>query len=309
MKKNLIILPVLLGLNGAAYALESGASFLKIDSDARAVSMGSAYTSLASGVSAMSYNLAGLSRTNKVEVGFSHTNWLMDSRHDFIGVAIPVKSAAGLPDGGKNGGWVAGLGITRLSNSSTEVRNADRSAGGSFASYDQAVSVGLGRAIGKNRLGFGVKYLESYIAGEKARGAAVDFGFSRTFNARLPMSIGLSVQNLGDGMKYLSQRDPLPLSLAAGFSFSVVPGINLALDAKRMVYDKQTNISFGTEYAVLSGLALRSGYLANTNITGLKNKGFSAGVGLNFWNANLDYAVTPYGELGNTQKITLKKSF
>jgi len=308
MKSGLIILPLLVGLNCSTYAIESGASFLKIDSDARAVSMGSAYTALATGVSAMSYNLSGLSRISKVELGFSHANWIMDSKHDFIGIAIPLKSG-GVAGGSMNSRWVAGFGITRLSNSSTEIRNADRSTGGSFTTYDQAVSVGLSRAIGKTRLGLGIKYLESSMAGEKAHAAAVDLGFSRGLNTRLPITVGLSVQNLGSGMKYLTQTDPLPLSLAAGVSFSIVPGFSLALDAKRMVYDKQTNICFGTEYALISGFALRSGYLADTNVTGFKNKGFSAGVGFNFWKTNMDYAVTPYGELGNTQRITLKRSF
>ena len=309
MKKNLIILPALLVFNCAAHALESGACFLKIDSDARAVSMGSAYTALASGVSAISYNPAGLSLANTLELGFSHTNWLMDSKHDFIGIAMPIKSNPGMIRENTNSGWVAGLGVIRLSNSSTEVRNADRSVGGSFSSYDQSVSLGLARAIGKNHLGFGIKYLESYIAGEKARGAAVDFGFSRTLNTHLPLSVGLAVQNLGTGMKYLNQSDPLPLSVAAGLSLSIIPGINLSFDAKRQVYDKQTNISFGTEYTVLSGFALRSGYMANTNLNGFKSKGFSAGAGFALWNTQLDYAITPYGELGNTQKVTLKKRF
>jgi len=309
MKIYLMLLPILFGFNCAANALESGANFLKIGSDARAVSMGSAYTALASGVNAMSYNLAGLSQINRLEVGFSHANWLMDSKHDFIGMAMPIKSGSTMHGGNINSGWVAGLGFTRLSNSSTEIRNADRSTSGSFTAYDQAVSAGIARAVGKNHLGFGVKYLESYIAGKKARGMAVGLGFNRTLNTRLPMCIGLAVENIGPGMKYLSQRDPLPLSFAAGFSFSVIPGVNLALDAKRMVYDKQTNISFGTEYAVLSGVALRSGYLTSTNVGGLKNKGFSAGAGFKFWNTQLDYAVTPYGDLGDTQRITFKKQF
>lgn len=306
MKKNLIILPVLLGFSCAAYGLESGASFLKIDSDARAVSMGSAYTALASGVSAIAYNPAGLLAAKSVEIGFSHTTWLMDSRHDFIGVALPFKSVSGSKT---QNSWVAGLGVTRLSNSSVEIRNADRSVGGSYSSYDQAVSVAFARAIGKSRLGLGIKYLESYIAGEKARAAAMDFGFSRTLNTWMPISIGLSVQNLGTAMKYISQKDQLPLSVAAGFSFSIISGFNLAFDVKRQVYDKQTKISFGTEYAVLSGFALRSGYLANTNLTGSKSKGFSVGAGVTLWNTQLDYAIIPYGELGNTQKITLKKQF
>jgi len=306
MRKQIIILPVLLGIVSVSSALDSGGSFLKIDSAARAASMGAAYTALASGVEAIAYNPAGLTRTEGAEVAFSHTNWIMDSRHDYIGVAFPLKASG---SGHPMHNWVAGLGIVRLTNSSIEVRNVDRSNSGSFTSYDQAVSIGLGRVVAGNRLGLGFKYLESYIAGERARGLAIDLGFSRALRTRLPMTVGLAVQNLGRGMKFMEQRDHLPLSFAAGLSVSVIPGVNLAFDAKRLVYDKQTTISFGTEYAILSGLALRSGYLANASNGNTKNNGFSAGLGINLWDASMDYAVTPYGELGNTQKVTLKKRF
>ncbi|MBI4801834.1 MAG: PorV/PorQ family protein [Elusimicrobia bacterium] len=296
--KNILILSLLISFTSAANALGSGAQFLKIDTDARAVSMGAAYTALSSGVDSLAYNPAGLSTVKGVELGFSHTNWLMDSMHDFIGVALSVK---GKP-------LAIGLGLTRLSNGSMDARNADRSAGGSFNSYDQAVTVGLADIIGKIRLGLNVKYIESAIAGTKARAGAVDIGFNRTMN-NLPVGIGLSVQNLGTKMKYISQKDPLPLTVAAGLMFSVIPGVNLALDVKRQVYDKQTGVSFGTEYALLSGVALRAGYLTSNRAASMNNTGFSAGAGLNFWNTQLDYAVTPYGDLGNTQKITLKKKF
>ena len=140
---------------------------------------------------------------------------------------------------------------------------------------------------------------------------AADFGFSRRMN-RLPIMLGLSVQNVGTPMKYISQKDPLPLTLAGGIAVPIMPGFNLAADVKRFVYDKQNKVSFGMEYAVLSGFALRSGYMLNSSVkrepAGLKN-GFSAGAGINFWNTMLDYSVTPYGELGDTQKISLKKRF
>jgi len=298
-KACVFLLPVLLCINCAAVsALESGARFLRIDTDARAVSMGAAYTAMASGVESLAYNPAGLSAVKGVELGFSHTNWLMDSMHDFIGVAVPVK---GKP-------LAIGFGLTRLSNGSMDARSADRSAGGSFSSYDQAVTVGMAGMLGKYRLGLNVKYVESAIAGDKARAGAVDIGFNRSLN-NIPAGIGMSVQNLGTKMKYISQEDPLPLTVAAGLMFSVIPGVNLALDVKRLVYDKQTGVSFGTEYALLSGVALRAGYLAGDRAVNINNTGFSAGAGLNFWGTQLDYAVNPYGALGNTQKITLKKKF
>ena len=80
--KNILLFLLLINFTNPAAALESGAQFLKIDTDARAVSMGAAYTALASGVESLAYNPAGLSAVKGVELGFSHTNWLMDSRHD-----------------------------------------------------------------------------------------------------------------------------------------------------------------------------------------------------------------------------------
>jgi len=300
---------IMVCLAPSAYALESGANFLKIDASARAVSMGAAYTALAEGVDSIAYNPAGLASARGVELGFSHTNWLMESRHDFISVAVPMGSKESNEKREEHRGITLGFGLTRLSNSDIEVRNADRSLGGSFKSYDQSVLLGMAGMMGKYRLGIGAKYIESVIAGEKARAVAADFGFSRRMN-RLPISLGISVQNVGTPMKYISQKDPLPLTLAGGIAVPIVPGLNLAADVKRFVYDKQNKVSFGMEYAVLSGFALRSGYMLNSAVkheaSGIKN-GFSAGAGINFWNTMLDYSVTPYGELGDTQKLSLKK--
>ncbi len=298
MKSTLLIFTVMAGFSLPAQALDSGATFLKIDTDARAVSMGSAYTALASGVGSIGYNPAGLSAASGVELGFSHANWIMDSMHDFAGVAVPMKTP----------GLVLGMGITRFSNGSMESRGEDRSAGANFSSYDQAVSLISARRVGGSRLGLAVKYIESEIAGERANAVAVDLGLSRALRG-LPLTVGFSVQNLGTSMKYIDQKDPLPLSLSAGVMFSVVPGINLAMDLRRRVYDRQNSVSIGTEYGVLKGFALRTGYLMNNGLAGTRNKGLSAGAGLNIGGMGVDYAFTPFGELGNAQRITLKTEF
>jgi hypothetical protein len=307
MKLNSLLF-LLIFAPGSGYGLESGAAFLKINTDARAVSMGSAYTALAEGAGAIAYNPAGLASLKSVEAGFSHTEWLMDSRHDFVGIAVPV-NRKGLRGKGFEG-LVLGVGLVRLSNAAIEVRNADRSLGGSFTSYDQSVSVGMAKMMGRFRAGLGVKYIESVIAGDKARAAAVDFGLTRSLGGLF--SAGLSVQNLGTPMRYISQKDPLPLTIAAGLAVGIAPGFNVALDLKRLVYDQQGSISIGSEYTVLSTLALRTGYMMNDAAkSGSENgkSGFAAGAGINFWKVQLDYSVLPYGDLGNTQKITIKKQF
>lgn len=291
-------------------AAETGAQFLRIDTDARLSGMASAGASAVYGISAINYNPAGLSAITGPEAAFSHSKWLMDASHDFIGFGMPVKCKAGnVNSKGENGSGVAvGVGITRLANSSFDGRADDRSASGGYSAYDQAISLGF--AV-KN-MGAAVKYIQSSIAGVKAGAFAVDFGAKRRL-ARLPVTVGFGVQNLGRGMKYLSQRDQLPLSVNAGFTFTALPGVALAFDVKRLVYDRQTVLSAGTEYAMLTtgniGFALRGGYgLAGLAANNGKS-GLSVGAGLMALGAELDYAVSPETGLGGIQRITLKKKF
>jgi len=219
----------------------------------------------------------------------------MDSTHDFIGFGMPVKKMS------------LALGVTRLSNGKMEGRADDGSAAGGYSAYDQAVSLGFGF----KSVGGVVKYIQSSIAGVKAQAFAVDLGAKRKLS-RMPVSLGIGVQNLGTGIKYLSQRDNLPLSVNAGLTLAVLPGMGLSFDVKRLVYDKQTVFSAGTEYAMMlggAGFALRGGY----GLTGLSQDnekgGLSVGAGVMALGAQLDYAVSPETGLGSVQRITLKKKF
>ena len=127
--------------------------------------------------------------------------------------------------------------------------------------------------MGRSRVGLAAKYIEGSIAGEKARAVAVDVGATRGLG-NLPVSLGLSVQNLGTPMKYINQKDPLPLTFATGLLFSVAPGFSMALDVKRLVYDKQTDVSVGTEYSFIPGFALRTGYMMNNTALDTKKQRF-----------------------------------
>jgi hypothetical protein len=285
-------------------ALESGAEFLRIDTDARAGAMASAGAASATGISAMAYNPAGIAAMGKGEGTISHSTWYLGSAHDFVGAGLKLPGASG---------WRAGLSFNRLSSGDIESRNADRSRGGGYTAYDQAVSLGLARQYGAYSVGGAVKYIESSIAGVKGSGYAVDLGLKRGLRG-IPASVGLSVQNLGPGIKYLEQRDQLPLSVSAGIMFMPIAGVMLNFDAKRYVYDKYTAYSLGTEYALfggpdsLSGLALRGGLTGGSNVQSAAGA-FTAGAGIRLLNADLDYAMSPEGKLGSVQRITLKKKF
>jgi len=284
-------------------ALESGAEFLRIDTDARSGAMSSAGVASAMGISAISYNPAGLASIKHGEAALSHSAWFLGSAHDFAGAGFTLPGSAG---------WKMGLSFARLSSGEMEGRTASRSRTGGYSAYDQAATLGIAKQHGLYNFGGAVKYIESYIAGDKGTGYDVDMGLQRGLQG-LPISVGVAVQNLGPGIKYLSQRDQLPLSVSAGIMYMPVAGFMLNFDARRYVYDKYTAYSVGTEYALFGGPGTMSGLSLRGGVNGGAGQSaagaFSAGAGIRLMNADLDYAMSPEGSLGSAQRITLKKRF
>jgi hypothetical protein len=293
----------LLPVTEVSQALESGAEFLRIDTDARAGAMSSAGAASAMGISAINYNPAGLVSMKRGELALSHSAWYLGSTHDFVGAGFALPGAQG---------WKMGLSFTRLSSGEIDGRSASRGRAGGYSAYDQAAGLALARQYGTYSFGGTVKYIESSIAGIKGSGYAADLGLKRGLKG-IPVSVGLSVQNLGPGITYISQREKLPLSVSAGLAFMPVPGFMLNFDAKRYVYDKYTTFSLGTEYALFGGPGSMYGLSLRGGLNGAGEQSaagaFSAGAGIRVMSAELDYAMSPEGALGGTQRITLKKKF
>lgn len=293
MKKSILFIAMLFPAC-EGYAASSGAQFLNIDVSARAVGMGSAYTAAADGAGSIGYNPAGLLGGTGVEAALSHTRWLMESSHDFAAVAFPLK------------GLRAGVGYSRFAAGEMTARDASGAIAGSFSNTDQSVSLNLAGRVKGLGLGAGVKYITSSLGGENAATFAADLGVSAGFGR---VTLGLAARNIGPGLKYLDQADPLPLAVSVGALAYIVPGFGLSADITRLVHDDRMVLSIGSEYALIPALSVRAGYLAGRTTAADDNRGFSAGAGVNLAGASLDYALTPYGELGSAQKITLRKKF
>ncbi|MFH1618359.1 MAG: PorV/PorQ family protein [bacterium] len=280
-----------------AAALRAGADLLNMGVGARPAAMGSAYTAAASGVESIFWNPAGLSAMTRREFGAMHSQWLLDSSLDSIGVGLPLSAGA------------LGLGIVRLSHGGITARAEDRSEAGTFEASDQVLSAAYGTAFGMFALGAGIKFLRSSIGADSASTMAVDLGINRRL-WNLPLSAGLAVQNMGPGLRYISQTDPLPLSVSAGLAAEALPGLLMVLDVKRLVNDRQTSLSFGTEYRVMPALAVRGGYSPIS--TGMQNPagpGLGAGFGLTVMGTRFDYAMTPFGDLGNVHRLSMNCRF
>ncbi|MFA6029571.1 MAG: PorV/PorQ family protein [Elusimicrobiota bacterium] len=306
MKLYKLLLSTLLLAAPTSAALNSGAAFLKIGTGARPEAMGGAYTALADDVNALYYNPGGLSNLGKQEVGFTHTQWLMDTTFDFFGFAQPFKAGT------------LGLSAARLGSGGFEGRDENRRVTSAFSASDTALTLGFGRmfkgftAHGDTGFGMNVKYLESAIGSDKASTFAADFGAVHKLDA-LPMSLGVSVLNVGQGMKFLDQRDPLPLSVSVGAAYRVAGALNIALDVRQEPNDGGTSVGVGTEYALIQGFALRAGYASQAARTAIGGGsplgGIGGGFGLKIRNYRADYTFTPFGELGNVQRISVGARF
>jgi long-subunit fatty acid transport protein len=310
MKKSLRVvfyLILCLNLTKNTANAATGASFLDIGTSARAISLGGAYVSAANDITAINYNPAGLAHLKSNEIMGQHTQWIGGISHDFMAVAMPTHIGT------------VGLSIIYLSQGRIEGRDENRNKTASFRAFDVAAKFSYSRPVNDElKFGGNFKIIEQSIADETATGAGIDFGLlyspSSIFSA-LPdgLTFGMSIQNLGSRMKFISESYNLPLTATVGVGYNLLNAATIALDVKRKINDKKTEISFGTEYTPITPLAVRVGYLKSVNgesaISISKIKGMSGGVGIKVLKFSTDYAFTPYGDLGNAHRISFSTKF
>ncbi|OGR44565.1 MAG: hypothetical protein A2X35_00445 [Elusimicrobia bacterium GWA2_61_42] len=273
-------------------ALESGADFLNIGVSARASALGSAYTALAAGSNAIYYNPGGLGLAKR-EVSLMHSAWALDGSYDFAAAAFPVA------------GFTGAVSFTRLDHGGLDGRGPGRESSGGFSAADKAVGFGLARTAGGFSLGVGAKYLSSSIAGYEASSMAFDVGAVQKLN-NAPVTLGLSVRNMGRGLKFIDKRESLPLTVSAGAAVAVLSSISLAAEVSRLMYDRRTSFAVGTEYGLTGNLALRGGYAAGSD--GAPGA-MTGGVGFSAGSMKIDYSFSPFGEMDTTKKFSLSMSF
>ncbi|MBI5242065.1 MAG: hypothetical protein HY922_00110 [Elusimicrobia bacterium] len=142
---------------------------------------------------------------------------------------------------------------------------------------------------------------------------AADFGARHQLKGK-PLALGFSMLNVCRGMRFIEQTDPLPLTMAIGASYRLSGALQLAMDVRREIADKRTALGIGTEYAVFPAFSLRMGYgsgLAQAASRGALGAlgGLGGGFGLKMGPCRADYTFTPFGELGNVQRISLGARF
>lgn len=287
------------GLFSKGEAGTAAAQFLKLGAGARLTAMGDAGTALADDSTAIYWNPAGLNNvTGKGSLTGMHAVWIEDINYDWLSYALPCKNGGGC---GAAVQYLSYGDIQKLDNTGTRT--------GSFSPNDLCVTFSYARHAFGFDLGFGAKYVALTIDGT-ATAYAVDLGAQRNLmNDRA--TIGLALQNIGTKIKFIAEENPLPLTAKAGIAFAVSEHWLAAMDLAAPS-DSDLIACAGTEYLLQVnnriGLAVRGGYSTRNTKTGGLN-GITGGVGIRYHDLSIDYAYVPYGDLGNTQRLSLSVKF
>ena len=216
---------------------------------------------------------------------------------------------------GLGSGWVRGFGFLFYSAGEMDKFNSNGDLTGSFSSYDAAFQTTYAKDFEKLKFGMNLKFLRSKIHTESAQSMAIDIGIivpdGRPL-AKTRTDVALAVRNLGFPMKLGAISHPLPLEIVGGLLWDYSPNLDIIFEGKLPV-DHKPYLLFAGEYEVFSfassKLFLRAGYnFKNQDELGFMG-GFSSGFGARIKNIILDYAFVPYGDLGNTHKITFSYGF
>ncbi len=298
MKKSITLIFLIIISAQYSFAQNTTAAFLKLGSGAKALGLANAFVAASADINALAYNPAGINGIEQKELSFTHASLANNLNYSFTGYGMPF------------GNNIIGIGINYLSNTHIEGRGANRELTNNFSANDMAVNLSYGRTVSSRLgLGFNLKYIKSEISDISSKGYAFDLGGIYKTSIR-GLNFGLSAQNIGSKMKFIDEGDSLPLTIRTGINYIALGNVVLSMEVDRFIKEKKTTMSAGVEYTVLNSLSLRTGYLKNLNMESLKTgNGLSGGFGLMIRKFKFEYAITPFGELGDSQRFSLGMKF
>ncbi|MCX5782348.1 MAG: PorV/PorQ family protein [Elusimicrobia bacterium] len=276
----------------------SGAAFLKLGAGARPTAMGDSFAGISDDSTAIYWNPAGLNQVaGKGSLTLMHAIWFEDISYDWVSYARPYKNLG-----------VFGIGVQYLSYGSLKKTDNTGLEVGDFSPTDMAVSLSYAKKVKDISLGANLKYISSKIT-NTATAYAVDLGAMKKINNKI--TLGAAAQNVGTKLKYVSEEDSLPMNIKIGGAYTVKKNWLAVLDINAPI-DNDINYGIGTEYVYklkdkidISG---RAGYNTRNSKTGGLN-GITVGFGVKYQDYCFDYAFVPYGDLGNTNRISFSVQF
>lgn len=188
-------------------ASNTSSDFLRMETGVKAIGMGSNYVAATDDVNSVFWNPAGLSSVLLPEISIMHTIWLQDFSYEYIGYAVPAKL-------GKSG---IGVSINYF-----WLNPFDSTEGIEEPIKANNLSVNLSYGLKLMPIldsGITLKYLRYQLKDTTADGVAFDLGGKLKFLEE-KLTLGVAIQNMGNGMKFVEEVNKLPLSLRLGAGYN-----------------------------------------------------------------------------------------
>lgn len=282
----------LIGFLGSGDAGTTAFPLLRVPVGSRGCAMGEAFTAAADDANAVFWNSGGLGRVTSVQFGLSHHEWFGGIRDEDLGLALPL------------GPGCLGIGAVFSSTRDIEIWDPDNGDGASATARSGYAAVGYGLPVSRKlSCGIAAKALYDDLIGQTGTGFCADAGL--LYEPWRKVRVGLSLQNLGPNMRYGDGGYALPM--AARFGASCEHQLFRLLFDAGLPLVGTPDFHVGGEYRLKNVLALRAGYRLGPQdwdelslLTGV-----TAGLGVNLGMFSLDYAFTPYGNLGMVHRLSL----
>ncbi|MCX7878057.1 MAG: PorV/PorQ family protein [Ignavibacteria bacterium] len=293
----------------------SSLQFLKIGVGGRATGMGETFVAVANDISALFWNPAGLMQFREYGVHFSHSEWLVDLRHEFFG---------GIYRLGNNN--ALGLSVTALHTPAMQKTTEfqPNGTGEYFRFGDLGVGLTFARRL-TEQFSFGVtlRYVEETLAELKMRGLMFDLG-TYYWTGLSSTRFAVTISNFGPQVKpsgsvknslgqtvYEFQSFPPPTMFRIGIAYDPIDNKTNKLTTSVQLNhpnDNAENVNIGAEYSYKDFLFLRGGYKFN-----VESENYSGGLGfkvpLKITTASVDYSISNFKDLGFTHRISLNLLF
>jgi len=304
--------------------------FLKIGVGARALAMGSAFSSVSGDAASLYWNPAGLSRLKKNEIILDHQDWVLDVDLDFVGASF--RTPFGTIGAAVSAMYMGEMEVTTTHN--------PEGTGEKFSIGSMMGQLTFSKLL-TDRFSFGIstKYIQETIYNSKATGLAIDLG--TLYHTQIDgLNMGMSISNYGTKMKMEGrdlllqteidpslESDPtninanfqtdqfeLPLIFRFGLSYTkLLPrGFDLLIAADALhPNDNSESINLGSELAYKDFLFVRSGVANLFQKDRISKESLGFGIKLRIANALylIDYSYQDMGPLGNPKKVTLTTLF
>jgi hypothetical protein len=265
----------------------TAAAFLKIGVGARAAAMGDAFTVIVDDGTSLYWNPAGLARIGKRQLSATYNMWFAGINQGYLGISFPL-----------SGRGVAAGGVNYIDMGDFDGRDEAGNPTGTFTASALNYHLGYANGVGKKFVwGISAGVVQDTIDDDRKSTYAANLGL--IFKSSELLSLGLVVQNIGGELG----GDPLPFLAKIGMALTWEPLV-LVLDIAKPT-DNDIYFCAGIEWWAWDGIALRAGYKTNQDI----GQGLTAGLGFRKGKIQFDYAYVPYGELGDTHKVSLGMSF